>query len=169
MAICLYNQYESDRRKACNREYVESDIAAQLWLTKPAGIETYGNISVSVADSAGDMQLVSFSRSVPKYAWVNVVINSLNPEESLPAAAALNIKQSIVDYALANIGTGDDIIIQRLYGPIFYAVMGLGSITITIATTALTTDTPSYSSSNISIGRAENSVFDISRITVSGI
>ena len=148
---------------------VDTDIAEQLWLTKPAGIETYGNVSISVSDSAGDTHVVSFSRSVQKYAWVNVQVDSINPEESLPSSAALNIKQSIVNYANANIGTGDDIIIQRIYGPVFYGVSGLGGITITIAVTDSISGTPSYVSSNISISKAQNAVFDISRITVSGV
>jgi uncharacterized phage protein gp47/JayE len=145
------------------------DIAKQLWLTKPAGIETYGNVSNSVIDSNGDAQVVKFSRTTPKYAWVTVAVNSTNPEEALPVSAIANIKSAVENFASANLGAGDDIIIQKFFGPIYGAVAGLGSITITAAITALPGDTPSYGSLNIAIGKTENSVFDISRVVVTGV
>lgn len=147
----------------------DAAIASQLWLTKPAGIDTHGNVSNSVTDSNGDVQIVKFSRSTPKYAWINVVVNSTNPEEALPVSAISNIKTAVVNFANANLGAGDDIILQKFFGPIYGAVAGLGSITITSAITALPGDTPSYGSINIAIGKTENSVFDISRVIVSGI
>lgn len=147
---------------------VDSDIANQLWLTKPAGIETYGNVTNNVVDSNGDAQTVKFSRSIPKYGWLTITV-ALYTEEALPSAAAISIKEACVNYANANIGVGDDIIIQRFYGAIYAAVSGIGNITITAAITDLIGGTPSYGSSNIAIGRAENAVFDISRISVTGV
>lgn len=147
---------------------VDSDIASQLWLTKPAGIETYGNVTNSVTDSNGDAQTVKFSRSVPKYGWLTIIV-ALYTEEVLPSAAEISIKQACVDYANTNIGVGDDIIIQRFYGAIYSAVSGIGNITINAAITDLIDGLPSYSSSNIAIGRTENAVFNISRISVTGV
>lgn len=147
----------------------DSDIANQLWLTKPAGIETHGNTSILVKDSAGDSQEVKFSRPVPKYVWVNVSVDSLNTEETLPTTASAAIKSAIVAYAVANIGNGDDIILQRLEGPVYDNVSGIAHLTITADATASPLYSPSYSSSNISIGRAEYSVFDVSRINVTGV
>jgi len=147
----------------------DSDIANQLWLTKPAGIETYGNVSISVQDSSGDAQLVSFSRPVTKYAWIKVDVTALDTEETLPVTAVAAIKQAVVDYANANIGVNDDIIIQRFYGPIYSGVPGIASMTITAAITTTSGGTPSYVSTNIAIGRAEIAVFDTSRVVVTGI
>ena len=148
---------------------VDSAIAKQLWLTKPAGIETFGNVTINVIDSAGDAQQVSFSRPVPQYAWMKVQVTALNTEEVLPTTAMAAIKQAVVDYANSNIGVSDDIIIQRFYGPIYSAVPGIASMTITAAITPTPSGTPSYVSTNIAIGRAENAVFDVSRVTVTGI
>lgn len=147
----------------------DSAVANELWLTKPAGIETHGNTSINVTDGGGDLQVVSFSRPVDKYIWVNVNIDSLNPEESLPISAVQNIKQSIVDYASLNIGISDDVILQRLKGPIYSNVDGIGDMTITAGLTDTIDGTPTYLTSNISVGKAENAVFDITRVSVSGI
>lgn len=148
---------------------VNSEIADQLWLTKPAGIETHGNVTVNVLDSTGDLQTVAFSRATTKYGWLNISVDSLDTEEVLPITAELAIKQAAVDYANASIGVGDDVIIQRFYGPIYAAVDGIASMTITADITDAPGDTPSYSAANISIAKAEIAVFDITRVNVSGL
>jgi len=146
----------------------DSDIVAQLWLTKPAGIETHGNVSNSIVDSNGDSQTVKFSRAIPKYGWLDITV-ALYTEEVLSTSAELAIKEACVNYANANIGVGTDIIIQRFYGAIYTSVSGIGNLTITCAITDDVLDTPSYSSSNIPIGRAENALFNITRIGVTGV
>lgn len=146
-----------------------SEIGDQLWLTKPAGIETHGNVTVLVLDSASDQQTVKFSRPVTRFGWLTVAVTSLDTEEVLPITAIAAIKQAAVDYANSSIGVGDDIIIQRFYGPIYTAVPGIGAMTLTAAITTTAGGTPTYVSANISIGKAEIAIFDISRITVTGI
>ena len=145
------------------------DIAEELWLRKPAGIETYGNVSVSVADSNGDLQTVSFSRPVTVYGWTRVTVNALNTEETLPDTAVGGIKQAVLDYAAANFGIGDDIITQRFYGAIYSAVSGLGQITVEVDLTTLPTDTPTYSTANATVGRVELPVFALDRVSVVGV
>lgn len=145
------------------------DIAEELWLRKPAGIETHGNVSVDIADSNGDSQSVKFSRPVTVYGWARVTVNALNTEEPLPDTAVAGIKQAVVDYASANFGIGDDIITQRFYGAIYTAVSGIGQITVETDVTALDTDSPTYSTANITISRVELPVFAIDRVTVVGL
>lgn len=146
-----------------------SDVGAGLWLYKPAGIETYGNVSVQTPDTAGDNQTVSFSRATSVYGWVTVAVTALNSEETLPATAAAGIKSAVVDWAAANIGVADDVIVQRFYGPIYAAIPGIASMTITVAVTSTPSGTPSYSASNITVGRAEIVEFDVSRVVVTGL
>ena len=145
------------------------DIAEELWLRKPAGIETHGNVSVDITDSNGDLQAVKFSRPITVYGWARVTVNALNAEESLPDTAATGIKQAVLDYASANFGIGDDIITQRFYGAIYTAVSGIGQITVETDVTALDTDSPTYSTANITISRVELPVFAIDRVTVVGL
>lgn len=145
------------------------DIAEELWLRKPAGIETHGNVSVDIADSNGDSHAVKFSRPVTVYGWARVTVNALNTEESLPDTAVAGIKQAVVDYASANFGIGDDIITQRFYGAIYTAISGIGQITVETDITALDTDSPTYSTANITISRVDLPVFAIDRVTVVGL
>lgn len=147
----------------------DSTVANQLWETKPAAIETHGNVTVMVSDSAGDLQTVKFSRPTPKYAWITVAVNSLNTEETLPTTAVAAIKAAVLAYANSNIGIGDDIIIQRFYGPIYASVSGIGAMTITASLTNAPTDTPTYGSANIAVLKAENAIFELARITVTGV
>jgi len=146
-----------------------SDVAAELWLDKPAGIETYGNVSVQTPDTTGDNQTVSFSRATTVYGWVTVAVTALNSEETLPATASDGIKAAVVDWAVSNIGVADDVIVQRFYGPIYAAIPGIASMTITAAVTATEGGTPSYSASNITIGRTEIAEFDTTRIVITGL
>lgn len=146
----------------------DSDIINQLWITKPAGIETHGNVTGQITDSNGDAQTVKFSRSVEKYGWLNITVTTYN-EETLTDSANLAIKQACYDYALLNIGIGTDIIVQRFMAAIYNDVDGIASISIEAAVTDTIGGSPSYGSTNIAVGRAENVVFDISRMNVTGV
>ena len=148
---------------------LDSSVANQLWLTKPAGIETHGNVSINVIDGSGDQQVVKFSRPVDKYVWMNVNVDSLNTEESLPSSASTAIREAVIAYATANIGNGTDVILQRFKGPVYTAVPGIVDMTITGGLTDTEGGTPIYLPSNISIGKAQNAVFALSRVSVSGI
>lgn len=143
-------------------------VADKLFELKPAGIETYGNTSVSVVDANGDIQLVKFSRPVIKYTWVRISITSLYSEEILTASVVQAIKDAIIIRG-ALIGIGEDVITQRFYGTVYSATNGIGSITVEVAITALPTDVPSYSTANAPVARTEHASFDALRIEVLGV
>ena len=110
---------------------------------------------------------MKFSRPVDKYLWVRVSINEAYNEEDLPTEYVQSIKDSVLAHG-NTIGIGVDIIVQRFYGEIYSGTNGLGNITVQIAKTDNPLDIPSYTTSNIKIGRAERSVFSLSRISVVG-
>lgn len=143
-------------------------IANKLFEVKPAGIETYGNTTVEVTDENGDLQIVRFTRSVAKYAWIRVSVNTLYPEEPLPSAVIVAIQNAVKGYG-DTLSGGDDILTQRFYGPIYDATSGIGSITVEAAVTDSPTGTPTYSTENIAIGRANYATFDTLRIQVVGV
>lgn len=143
-------------------------VADKLFEVKPAGIETYGNTSIQVLDENGDIQICKFSRPSDKYAWIRVSVNSLNTEEVLTSEIVQAIKDAVLAYC-DTIGLGEDIITQRFYGPIYSATSGIGSITVEAALTALITDPPTYSTTNVPVARAELAVFDQTRIVVVGV
>jgi len=144
------------------------DILDKLWELKPAGIETYGTTSGQSIDDNGDAQTIKFSRPVTQYAWVRVSVDSLYSEEPLISSVQSSIIDAVLTYG-ASLGVGTDIIPQRFFGPIYASTTGLGQITVEAAITALPTDVPTYSTNNISIGRAGISEFVTNRVTVVGV
>ena len=119
-------------------------------------------------DDNGDGQIVNFSRPTDKFAWIRVSVNVLNSEEVLTTEVVQAIKDAVIAYS-ANINVGNDIITQRFYGPIYAATRGIGSITVDAAITDTVGGTPSYSTNNVSLGRAELAMFDESRVSVVGV
>lgn len=145
----------------------DSDVAYKIWNTKPAGIQTFGNINggagVPIVDSMGNTQVIFFSRPSPIYIWVQVAL-TLYTEESFPVNGVDLVSASILNYG-NNLGIGIDVLLQRVLAQIFN-VTGIASGNMTIAATNLATDNPSYGTSDISISESETSLFDISRIFV---
>lgn len=146
-----------------------SEVARQLWITKPAGIETHGNVTVTVQDSFGDPQTIKFSRAVDKFVWFRVTVQALNAEESLPVGADALIRNAIVEYGRRTVGVGDDLIVQKFYGPIYEAVAGLGKILVEMAVTDSLLETPVYSENNVTVGKPEGPIFSAETISVIGI
>lgn len=143
-------------------------VGNKLFEVKPAGIETYGNTTVSVLDENRDLQTCKFSRPTSKIAWMRVTVDELYPEEALTVQVVTAIKTAVLAYA-ATVGIGEDIITQRFYGPIYDSTSGIADITVEAALTALISDTPTYSTDNAPVGRSELAIFDASRITVVGV
>ncbi len=140
----------------------------KVFEVKPAGIETHGNTTVTVIDDNGDGQVTKFSRPTPVYAWVRVNVNLITPEEPLPENVDQAIKNAVLAYG-NTIEIGQDIYTQRFFGPIYAATSGIGSIIVEVAVTPTAIGTPSYSTNNISVARAEVALFADSRITVVGV
>lgn len=142
------------------------DIANLIWQNMPAGIESWGNTSITITDSQGFDQIINFSRVVNKYIWVEVK-RSKYPEEEYPPTGDDLIKEAIVKWSQnrTNIDIGKDIILQRLFIPI-YTVPGVGNLELRIAKTDTPAGSPVYTTNNLPIGIRELGNFSIVRITV---
>ena len=92
----------------------------------------------------------------------------LNQEE-VPTTEIVQAIKTAVMGSSAGISIGEDIITQRFYGPIYGATRGIGSITVEAALTTTAGETPAYSTTNVSVARAELALLDESRITVVGV
>lgn len=90
-------------------------IAEAIWQNKPTGIRSYGNTTVSIADSQGIMHNISFTRPTLVPIYVSVSISSTG---SLAGDAPAQIKQKVYEYLSGNYAIGDDIIYSRLYTPV---------------------------------------------------
>jgi uncharacterized phage protein gp47/JayE len=143
----------------------DNDIANTLFVLKDAGISLSGNTSINITDSEGVIQTIKFSRPLIKFAWVKVTIDEYNTEESLPTNFEQAIKDNIVEYSDSNLNIGDDIILQKLFTPI-YKVKGIKRVTIETAITNSIGDTPIYGTLDIAINIRELADFDTTRISI---
>ncbi len=92
-------------------------IADALWDIKPAGINTYGNTTVTVTDSQGLPHDISFNRPVEVPVYISATISQAE-NESMPSTAADQVVDALISYFEANLGVGDDVIYSRLYIPV---------------------------------------------------
>lgn len=144
----------------------DADIATTIWNAKPAGIQLFGSTTHNITDSQGTVQPIKFSRATDIYVWLNVVL-TLYSEESFPSDGYVQVRDAILSYASENIGIGVDVLLKRLYTPIF-SVPGIKDATITRATSA-TPGGPagSYLGTDLAIAQFEVARFDSTRIAVS--
>lgn len=138
-------------------------IAQQIWITKPAGIQTFGNTSFTITDSQGNPQVISFSRPTEIYIWVNVIL-SLHSEENFPTNGIQLVAQSILNYGLS-LGVGIDVLLQRVLAQIFN-VPGIASGDMTIAATTSLQASPIFNTNDISVADNQISIWDLVRISV---
>jgi uncharacterized phage protein gp47/JayE len=141
----------------------DADVANKIWLTKPAGIQTFGNTSFTITDSQGEQQVINFSRPTSIYIWVTVAL-TLYSEETFPPNGQDLVAEAINTYG-NNLGIGVDVLLQRVLAQIFN-VPGIASGAMQIAATNGPGDSPLYGTADIPIQENEIAIFDLSRITV---
>jgi uncharacterized phage protein gp47/JayE len=167
------NVTDSDGRPSHSYECIieggnEQEIAENIFDSKPAGVETYGSQSYLVNDYSNSPSEVNWSRPNPKY--VNVKISySRYGEETFPDNAVQAIKEAVVLYG-DNLGLDVDIIPQRMYGVVYGAVAGIGSLSIEVGTSLIpSSETPneiSYTTNTIPISKRDKADFNTVRIQV---
>lgn len=140
-----------------------NDIASKIWETKPAGIETFGNTSVTIKDSEGHDQTIFFSRPSEIFIWAQVAL-TLYSEETFPTNGTVQVADAILAYG-ESLGVGTDVLIQRVNAQIF-SVPGIASGSMQLASTISESETPVYGTSDITIDEIQISTWDLARITV---
>lgn len=141
----------------------DQDIGDTIWQSKPAGIEPFGNVDVIVIDSSDKQQLVSFSRPINLYIYVNVEITE-DDSNMFPVNGVEVITENIASQ-INLLNVNQDVIYQSLYKSV-YSVQGVQSATITIGGTLVELTVPALASSNVTVGVAQIAVTDNSKITV---
>lgn len=137
----------------------EEAIARTILNVAPLGIDTNGDICVRIEDSEGAEQDVCFSRPHEVQIYVKVVIKEYN-EEILPGDAIDKIKNIVVEQ-IGKLSMGNDVIYQRLLGPIYSGVDGISYIKCSVSK-----DGQTYKQENISIERSELAVTKLANVTV---
>jgi uncharacterized phage protein gp47/JayE len=160
---------EYDRPPHCVEAVVKGgdpqSICNAIFKKKSAGIDTYGAISRVVYDSQGISHLIYYNEPAEVKVWLRIEITMDDAEHDEQFGGMQNIKKAILEEGEKFV-VGQDVILQKFYGPIYREVTGIGYVHIT----ASTGDAHgSYSASNITIDPRHIAVFDEARIEVAGI
>lgn len=133
-------------------------VADLLWEVKPAGIETFGSITLAVEDSLGNNQDVSFSRptEVPIYIEVDLTTNLNFPANGIATAQA-----ALVERGSEAFGIGDNVIVYPKLICALDSIAGITDIAIRVGTASSPT-----LDDNISIDPDEIATFDSARTQV---
>jgi uncharacterized phage protein gp47/JayE len=110
---------------------LETSIGEAIYDVGGAGIETYGTEQVTIYDPDGDPHVIRFSRQVVVQYKVTVNITKLQPEEALDPRTPQLIEAAVRSY-FAGLSLGDDIVVQRMVGPIYAATTGIATVTIQV-------------------------------------
>ena len=138
----------------------EKDIANAIFNKKSGGIQTNGTQVVEIRDNLTEKTYpIRFNRPTAKPIFVKVDVYDYT-EEDWSSNNVNNIKQAIVDYG-GQLSFGEDVIVQRFYGPIYSSTKGIGRIEV-----QMSTDGVSYSTSNVPISIREVATFEFSDIEV---
>lgn len=142
-------------------------IFRRLHDLKPAGINAYGNTSGFVRDVDGYLHPVAFSRPEMRWIWLRLNV-ATTLEETVPGDIGGRAALAVVR-AGNQLGTGQDVFVQRIAAAPFTATSGIARITLTAAVTAANAPAPpvtSFTINDIPIGPRQKAHFDISRVTV---
>lgn len=143
----------------------DEDVANELWLSQPAGIESYGNTTVIVKDSEDNNQTINFSRPESIIVWIEISL-TLYSEELFPVDGLSAIKDSIISFGETEYDISVDVLRERLYQPIFQTP-GISSAVIKLGTSANPATPPaSYNEVNIPISEREIASIDKTRMIV---
>lgn len=110
------------------------EIAQTIWETKPAGIETFGNTTVSIDDTQGISHNINFSRPTLIDIFIDITISEAEGE-TLAANADEQIIDALEQFFEDTYSVGDDVIYSRLYTPI-NSIPGFQTDALTIGISA---------------------------------
>lgn len=134
------------------------EIADLIWQAKPAGIATFGSVTLPVVDSLGNNQDISFSRptQVPIYIEVDLTTNLNFPANGVAAAVA-----ALVSRGAESFGIGQNVIVYPKLICALDEIDGIEDIAIRVGTAPSPT-----LDDNIVIAPDQIATFDSSRTQV---
>lgn len=146
----------------------DGEIANIIYTKKTNGIRAYGNITMDVADTFGNIHKIGFSRPDYLYVWMKVIITGKPGKVMAPNYVQLT-QDSILDDS-ADIQVGDSVYMQTFLTNIYAKVVSVSMVEIKVFATLDEKYTPQdedYATSNIYVSNRQKAILDVSRIEVS--
>ena len=135
----------------------QQSIAQAIYVNKPSGIQSFGNIETDILDSQGIPHTIGFSRPTLVDIFIDMQITT---DEDFPVGGEELIREAILAYAVDNLLVSDDVFLSRLYTPI-NQIPGHRVDSLQIGLSV-----PGLGTSNITIGFDEIANFIKSNITI---
>lgn len=135
------------------------EIAQTILDTKPVGILSTGNETVTVQDDNGNNYDIKFSFVETVNVYANIVISA---DDDFSGDSINNIK-ALVAEKINSARMGEDIILTSLYSSIFTEA-GVKDVT----TLTLSTDNVTYTAANVAIADTQTAVAQTITVTTSG-
>lgn len=117
------------------------EIAKQIFDKKAAGIQTFGDVEVTIPGNYDEDILIRFNRPETIYVWFDVALTQL-PGATLPANYVDLLKEVILK-KMENLDAGDEVIPQAFMTELHAACPGIAYIDINLFHTAEEGYTPS--------------------------
>jgi uncharacterized phage protein gp47/JayE len=140
----------------------DADVAAAIWASKAAGIQTYGTSSAVTTDAGGASRTVYFTRPtlLNIYAALTLLVDG-SPASAWPADGDEQVKAAVVAFGDA-FPIGRDVTFSGVAAQAFRVPGVLQATPVYIGTA------PSpASSATVTVGVRQRASFDSSRVTVS--
>lgn len=137
----------------------DQDVADGIFAAVAGGIQTFGTTTMTVTDAAGIDHDVSFTR--PDEVDIYLDLTLTVDDDDYPLDGDDLVKAAVVAWAQLNQGLGDDVVVSRLYAPVFTVSGVLDLADLDVGLTASPT-----LEANLSINPRQVAVFDTARITV---
>ncbi|MGK6328585.1 baseplate J/gp47 family protein [Erwinia sp. DT-104] len=140
-------------------------IADVIRKKKSLGVGTFGNTTITLADSYGTPQAIRFSRPVPVPVYLSLELKALTGYTS---PIAEKIKKALAAY-INNLGIGNSVLLSRLYSPanLTTGQDSTDSQYYDILTLLAGKSEAALSSGNIAIGYNEFASCEADNITIS--
>jgi len=138
------------------------DIAKVIWMYKPIGIASVGEVEITITDTTNKPQIVKFNRAKNIYAFIDI---TLTTDSTFAIASIDTIKSEIINEILS-LTLGETLIYQTFFG-IIYKQSGILTASILLGKS----DNPeatnvTKTAANITIDSHEIIVSDTSKIKV---
>lgn len=140
----------------------DQDIAEAIWMYKPIGIPSVGEVSVTITDVANGLQVIKFNKARKIYAFIDI---QLTTNSTFTVASINTIKLEIINEILS-LTLGEPLIYQTFFG-IIYKQSGILTASILLGKS----DNPdatnvTKTAANITIDSHEIIVTDTSKINI---
>lgn len=114
------------RATSPSNETVENAIAQVIWDNKPLGIRAHGSDSGEAIDINGDIHEIAFT--YPDAVRILVEVTVEVDERFFPEDGEEQIQAALAAYG-DTLNSGDDVVLTRLYAPV-YGVSGVTNVTV---------------------------------------